>query len=104
MPQTELLDEVLADTPEALREQALLRIKKRRDLRTHAVVYLTLNVVLWAIWAVIGSTSGSWYPWPLWVTLGWGVGLAFNAWDVYLRQPITEHEIDEEIRRLQARR
>jgi hypothetical protein len=35
--------------------------------------------------------------------LGWGIGLAFNAWDVYVRRPITEDEIRHEMQRLQAR-
>lgn len=97
MAGSDQLDEVLATDPEGLHEQALRRVKKRRDLHTHAFVYLILNVVLWGIWAVVGATS---YPWPLWVSLGWGVGLVFNAWDVYVRQPITEDEIRSEMDRL----
>ena len=72
MAGSDQLDEVLATDPEGLHEQALRRVKKRRDLHTHAFVYLILNVVLWGIWAVVGATS---YPWPLWVSLGWA-----SAW------------------------
>ena len=102
MGSSDQLDEVVASTPEALREQALRRVKKRRDLHTHAFVYLTVNVLLWGIWAVIGATAHSWFPWPLWVTLGWGVGLLFNAWDVYVRRPITEDDIRSEMDRLRS--
>jgi fatty acid desaturase len=101
MTQTDVLDEVVASSPEQLREQALRRVKKRRDLHTHAFAYLTINVLLWGVWAIIGATSHSWFPWPLWVTLGWGIGLAFNAWDVYFRRPITEAELQQEMERLQ---
>ena len=45
------------------------------------------------MWLTIALTSGSWFPWPLWVTLGWGIGLVFNAWDVYVRKPISEAEL-----------
>jgi hypothetical protein len=34
------------------------------------------------------------------VTLGWGIGLAMNAWDVYVRKPITEAELQREIAHL----
>ena len=104
MTDTDTLDEVLATTPEALREQALRRVKKRRDFHTHAFAYVMINVLIWGVWAIIGATSGSWFPWPLWVTLGWGIGLAFNAWDVYLRRPIAEDEVQREIDRLRAGR
>jgi hypothetical protein len=100
MAEPELADEVIATDAEGLRDQALRSLKKRRDFHTHAFVYLTFNVLVWGIWAITGAASGGWFPWPLWVTLGWGVGLAFNAWDVYARRPITEAEVDREVDRL----
>lgn len=99
---TEPADEVLASSPEGLRDQALRRVKKRRDLHTHAFAYLTVNVLVWGIWAIIVATSGSWFPWPLFMTLGWGVGLALNPWVVHFRRPITEAELQREIERLRS--
>jgi fatty acid desaturase len=93
-------DEVAATTPEELREQALRRLKKRRDFKAHLVVYALVNAFVWGIWVVIGATSHSWWPWPVFVTLGWGIGLAMNAWDVYVRKPITEAELQQEIAHL----
>ena len=100
MTSPDLLDDVVATDPEGLHEQALRRVKKRRDLKTHAFAYVVINVLLWAVWAAVGATSGAWFPWPLWVTLGWGIGLAFNAWDVFFRRPITEEDIRREMDRL----
>jgi hypothetical protein len=94
------IDEVLATSEKGLRDQALQRVKKRRDFHTHVFSYVTVNTVLWGIWAIIGATSHSWYPWPLWITLGWAIGLIFNAWDVYFRHPITEADIRREMDRL----
>jgi len=99
MPETQL-DEVVAASDEGLRDQALRRVKKRRDFHTHLFAYLTINALLWGVWAVIAVAWHSWFPWPLWVTLGWGIGLVFNAWDVYFRHPITEAEIRREMDRL----
>jgi hypothetical protein len=31
-----------------------------------------------------GRFSGHWgYPWPIWVMLGWGIGIAFQYFDAY---------------------
>jgi 2TM domain len=97
-------DEVLATTRDALREQALDRLKKRRDFKGHLLVYTLVNLSVWGIWAVIAASSGGSWPWPVFLTLFWGIGLAMNAWDVYFRQPITEQELDREIDRLQSSR
>ena len=67
------IDDVVATSEEGLREQALQRVKKRREFHTHLFAYLTINVLLWGVWAIIGVAAHSWYPWPLWVTLGWGI-------------------------------
>jgi hypothetical protein len=83
-------------TDSDVREQALQRLKKRRDFSAHVVAYVVINVALWGIWALTGAG----YPWPIWVTGGWAIGLLLNAWDVYGRRPITEAEIRREIERL----
>jgi hypothetical protein len=95
--------EVVADTPEARREQAVRSVKKRRDFQTHLVSYLVINLVVWGIWTVIGVTSGAWFPWPVFVTLGWGIGIAMNAWEVYFRRPVSEEDIRREMDRLGSR-
>jgi len=100
--ETNVDEELVGTSPEVLREQALRRLRKRRDFKTHLFAYLIINLLAWAVWVVIGVTSHSWWPWPLFMTLGWGIGVAFNAWDVYLRRPITEHELQREIERLRG--
>ena len=102
--QTDIANEVLAVSEEGLREQAMETLKKRRDLHTHAFAYLVINALVWGVWVIIGVSSDSWFPWPLWVTLGWGIGLVFNAWDVYVRRPITETEVRQEMEHLRHRR
>jgi 2TM domain len=53
-------------------------------------VYVLANLAFWGIWVVIGIGSHSWWPWPVFLTLFWGIGLLMNAWDVYMRTPISE--------------
>jgi 2TM domain-containing protein len=79
-----------------LREQALSSLKKKRDFRGHVFIYVAVNAVLVVIWAI--TSSG--FFWPIFPILGWGIGVAANAWDVYGRKPISEEEIAREAERL----
>ena len=85
-----------------LRSEAVKRINKKREFNTHLVSYILINLVVWAIWGVIFAASGVWFPWPAFLTFGWGIGIAFHAWDVYGRKPITEEEILKEEARLRG--
>ena len=87
-------------SPDELRKQALTRLKKKRDFRTHAFAYMSVNLVVWGIWGVIAATGGGAWPWPVFITLGWGVGLAMNAYDVYGTRPISESDVQSEMDRL----
>ena len=82
-----------------LREEARKRVTKKRDLGAHVVVYVVVNAMFVAMWAI----SGAGYFWPAWIMLGWGVGLMLNIWDVYFRRPVTEHDVDREMQRLRGR-
>src|SRR4051794_21747797 len=101
---TEMPEVLVESDPDAVRELALLRLKKRRDFKSHLLVYVVVNAFVWAIWLVIGLTSGggNWFPWPMFMSLAWGIGVVLNAWDVYFRRPITEADVDDEIRRLRG--
>ena len=83
------------DDRDAGREAAIKRLKNRRDFRSHVVIYLAVNTMLVVIWAV----SGAGFFWPIWPILGWGVGLALNAWTVYGQRPFTEDDIRKETQR-----
>jgi hypothetical protein len=82
-------------TDEERRVAAVKRLKDKRDFRSHVAAYVLVNALLIAIWAF----SGGGYFWPIWVIIGWGIGLAFNAWAVYFERPITEDDIRNEMER-----
>jgi hypothetical protein len=100
----EVSDEALSEDENALRQLAVVRLKKRRDFKAHVLVYVLVNSVIWGIWLVIalGSGGGKWWPWPIFPTLGWGIGLVLNGWDAYFRRPITNAEVENEVRRLRG--
>ena len=79
------------------RRAAIERLRAKRDLSTHVIVYLVVNTALVVIWAVTGAG----YFWPVWVIAGWGIGLLLHIWEVYGHRPITEDDIQREMDRLQ---
>lgn len=95
--ETETGAETATETGGDLRAQALESLKKKRDFRAHIFMYALVNAMLVVIWAV---TSSDGFFWPIFPILGWGVGVAANAWDVYGRKPISEDEIRREQQKL----
>jgi hypothetical protein len=88
-----------ADSAEdSYRDQAIERLKKKRDFKAHVFIYVAVNAMLVVIWAITRSDETIF--WPIFPILGWGIGVAANAWDVYGRRPITEDEIRQEAERL----
>lgn len=47
----------------------------RTSFRIHAAVFVMIQVLLISIWAATGAD----FPWPLFVLLGWGAGLAAHG-------------------------
>lgn len=86
-----------------LRAEAIRRLEKKREFRGHLLAYAMVNALLWAIWGVVFAVSGAWFPWPLFALFGWGIGLAFHAWDAYGRLPFSEEEVQREQARLERR-
>ncbi len=82
-------------TEEERRASAIERLEARRGFKTHLAAYVIVNATLVVIWAL----SGAGYFWPIWSILGWGIGVAFNAWAVYIQRPITEDAIRAQMRR-----
>jgi 2TM domain len=90
----------VTEHPPDLREQARERLEKKRDFKTHAFIYFLVNAVLVGIWAV--ATPDALF-WPIFPILGWGIGVAANAWDVFVRKPITDADLDREEQRLREK-
>jgi hypothetical protein len=86
---------------ESARERAIKRLKKRRDLSGHLLVYVLVNGFLVTIWAVTGVHN---FFWPVFPILGWGVAVVLNVWDVLRPDVISEAQIQREIAHLRRDR
>jgi hypothetical protein len=91
----------LSTREDAVRAEALKRLKKRRDFHGHVLIYLLVNAFLVVIWAV---TSPGGFFWPVFILVGWGIGVVMNAWDVYFAEDFGEDDIAREIERIERRR
>lgn len=86
-------------TEDPLRSQAITILRKRRDFRTHLVIYLLVNAALVAVWAV--TSSGSFF-WPIFPLVFWGIGVVMNGWDAYFVHDFSEDRIQRQMHRLQG--
>ena len=81
------------------REEAIERLRRKRKFDDNAIAYVAVNCVLWLIWALTDRSADGGLPWPAWVSLLWGFFLAMDAWRTFGRRPITEDEIEREVKR-----
>lgn len=60
--------------------------QRRASFKSHFAYYLVINGFLWAIWTFAGGRSEHYggLPWPIWPTLGWGIGLLFHFMGAYV--------------------
>jgi len=89
-------EDTRVDANTAMREQAIKRLKKRRDFHGHLLVYTLVNSSLVIVWLVTGRHG---FFWPVFFIAFWGVGLVMNAWDVYHGEEFSEDQIQQEMRR-----
>jgi hypothetical protein len=82
---------------EEQKDQRLWKIAQQRaEFKKSFFSYLVIVTFLWGIWwFTIGKNEGySGYPWPIWVMLGWGIGLVFQYFKAYNgdKETLTEKE------------
>lgn len=76
-------------------EYARQRLERQRKFRADVVAYLVINAFLIVIWGL----SGFGYFWPGWVLGGWGAFLVLDWWNAFFRRPVTDADVEEELRR-----
>lgn len=79
-----------------LRERALTQLRKKHEFHAHIATYILVNSMFVAIYLL---TNPGGFFWPVIPMLGWGIGLFFHGWDVYIAPP-SEDRIRKEMERL----
>jgi hypothetical protein len=82
---------------EAIMRKAKSRVKFKRSLFT----YLVVNSFLWFLWLIGDPQYDSLIPWPIYPTLGWGIGLAFQGYSAYygISEDAVQKEYDKIMRK-----
>ena len=57
--------------------------QKRASFKEELGTYLIVNAFFWCIWFFTSGGEWEWQPWPVWTTLGWGIGIAWSYFDAY---------------------
>jgi DUF1707 SHOCT-like domain/2TM domain len=73
------------------RRQAARRKAARRGVQIHLAGYLTMVVIVLAVWLAVGLTAGAWYFWPIWPILGAGIGVIGHALPIRFAMPSLCH-------------
>jgi len=83
---------------EEIREIATKRVRAKKGFYSHLTAYVIVNLMLVAIWYFTGHG----YFWPMWVMLGWGIGLIFNAVATFSKHDISweTKEIEKEVEKI----
>jgi hypothetical protein len=82
------------------RDEKLWRMARQRaSFRRNLYSFIVVILFLWAIWWFTQGpdfvdSERKWIPWPCWVMLGWGFGLAFQYFKAYHggKQTLAEEE------------
>ena len=82
-----------------IRRRVEAKYDERNALLIHLISYTGVNVLVWMIWL---SGAGG-FPWPLFVTFFWGIGMAGHLLDYYNKHGggarKREEQIQEEVAR-----
>jgi hypothetical protein len=87
-----------------IRARVKKRIQDRWAFFIHLTAFVGVNLMLWAIWLY---SDGQGLPWPMFVTIPWGIGLVAHAGTVFLSgtmEQMQQREIEKEIERERQRR
>ena len=89
---------------EEIRRRVEKRYKERQDFLIHLAAFVGSNLIIWVLWFLLFSGP---FPWPIFVTLGWGIGIVSHFLSYYFkygaganrRENAIEREIEQEMAR-----
>ncbi len=72
--------------------EAKQKVQKIKKFYSHLIVFLIVNLFL----AGLNYYQNSWsYPWFLWVTAGWGIGIVFDYLSAFEINPVFNKKWEE---------
>ena len=65
---------------QSLKDYNAANFDPKKGFRIHLIVFLLAIPVTWIVWYVTDRT----YPWPLWATPAWAIGILFHYLGVFV--------------------
>ena len=86
---------------EELRKKARKIAKEKSDFYIHFVIYIAVNLFLFAQWWAT-SGFGEFY-WPIFVLFGWGIGIAAHGITAFRGEGYIEQQTEKEYQKLKKK-
>jgi fatty acid desaturase len=87
-----------------LRAKAEEMVEAKLGFKRHLMVYVVINAFLFAIWLITALVSGggAWFPWFVFVLVGWGIGVVMHGYRVYYGEDDAKRKklVNEEMERM----
>ena len=74
------------------------KAEARIGFKKHLNSYILVNLFLWALWYFTTAPYYGGVPWPIFVMIGWGIGIVTHYIRVYVRDD--ESAIENEYQKL----
>lgn len=71
------------DLERRIRKQMEKKFAERQELAIHAVAFVLGNLLVWGIYFFAGGPDGIDFPFPIFVTGGWGIGIIAHLLTYY---------------------
>lgn len=85
---------------EEINKQARKRVEEKKGFYIHLMIYVLVNLLVILMWAFV---TGGGYPWFVWMTGGWGIGLLSHFLGVFVFNRTSgweRRQMDAEIERI----
>jgi hypothetical protein len=88
------------ESEQELRIKARKRAEDKVGFYVHFGIYILVNTALWLLWWI---TTPEVFPWPIFITLFWGIGVGSHAVGTFAGHSFTEDLAEKEYQKLKGR-
>lgn len=88
----------IISSEDELRSAAEKRVHRKRGFYSYLGIWAAVSLILTAVWAF----SGGGYYWPVWAIFGMGIAAVFQFIDIFVSRPVTQADVDREMKRMRG--
>ena len=77
-------------------------LREKKGFYTHLVIYILVNILLYGIWIINQGIDT--HPWPIWATIGWGIGIVAHFIGTFISTGFNEKLVEKEYQKLKNKK